>query len=79
MFSKQHQLLAFADNICILARNARALTDAFNELQIASTKIGLQVNTSKTTNLNCTPRKVTLPEILAVKTLILEEPMFSGI
>jgi hypothetical protein len=33
MFSRQHQLLAFADDICIVARNARALTDAFNELR----------------------------------------------
>jgi hypothetical protein len=38
-----------------------------NELGTASTKIGLQVNTSKTNNLICTPRKVTLPEALAVE------------
>jgi sorting nexin-29 len=48
IFTTQHQLLAFADDICIVATNPRALTDAFNELEVVSTKIGLQINTSKT-------------------------------
>jgi hypothetical protein len=48
IFNRQHQLLAFAADICIVARNPSALTDAFNELEIASTKTGEQVNTSKT-------------------------------
>jgi hypothetical protein len=43
------------------------LTDAFNELGIASTKIGLQVNTSKTKYLICAPWKVTLPPALEVQ------------
>jgi hypothetical protein len=54
----------------IVERNLRALTNAFNKLQIASTKDGLQVSTRKTKYLNCTPRKVTLPEALAVKSHI---------
>jgi hypothetical protein len=51
-----------------VARNPRALTDTFNELEVASTTIGLQINTSKTKYLICTPRKATLLEALAVKT-----------
>jgi hypothetical protein len=79
IFSRQHQLLAFADDICIVARNPRALTDAFNELEVASTTIGVQLNTSKTKYLICTPRKATFPEALAVKPHILEELKFSSI
>jgi hypothetical protein len=67
IFCQQHQLLAFADDICIVARDPSALTDAVNELEIASAKIGLQVNASKTKYMICTPRKVTLLEALAVE------------
>jgi hypothetical protein len=43
IFNRQHQLLAFSDDICTVARNPRALTDVFNELHTASTKNCLQV------------------------------------
>jgi hypothetical protein len=65
IFSRQHQLLAFAYDICIVARNPRALTDPFNEPETATTKIGLQVNTSQTKYLICISRKVTLQQALA--------------
>jgi hypothetical protein len=65
IFSTQYLLLAFADDICIVARNPRTLTDAFNET--ASTKSGLQANISKTKYLICIPNKVTLPKSLAVE------------
>jgi hypothetical protein len=48
-----------------VARNPRALTDPFNEPETATTKIGLQVNTSQTKYLICIPTKVTLQQALA--------------
>lgn len=70
IFSRHHQLSAFADDIRIAARNPRALTDAFNELGTAPTNIGLQVNTSK----NEIPDLYT-KEALAWKTIFLETPV----
>jgi hypothetical protein len=73
IFSR-HQLSAFADDICTVARNPRALTDAFNELGTAPTNIGLQVNTSKNETPGLYTKKATLSEALAVEKHIFGKP-----
>ena len=42
------QFLAYADDIDIVARNMRSLTDAYSRLEKEANKIGLHVNESKT-------------------------------
>jgi hypothetical protein len=48
IFNKSVQLLAYADDIDIVARNMRSLTDAYSRIEKEANKIGLHVNESKT-------------------------------
>ena len=48
IFTKSTQLLAYADDIDIVARNLRSLTDAYSKLEREASKLGLQVNEEKT-------------------------------
>jgi hypothetical protein len=48
IFTKSTQLLGFADDIDIVGRNIRAITDAFSRMEKEADKIGLQVNVDKT-------------------------------
>jgi sorting nexin-29 len=48
IFTKSTQLLGFADDIDIVGRNIRAITDAFSRMEKEAVKIGLQVNVDKT-------------------------------
>jgi sorting nexin-29 len=48
IFSKSSQLLAFADDIDIVGRNLRSITDVYSKLEREASKIGLQVNEEKT-------------------------------
>jgi hypothetical protein len=48
IFTKSVQLLAYADDIVIIARTKKALTDAFTAIERSAIKIHLSVNESKT-------------------------------
>jgi Reverse transcriptase (RNA-dependent DNA polymerase) len=48
IFNKFVQLLGHADDIDIVSRNIRSLTDAFSRLEREANRIGLHVNESKT-------------------------------
>ena len=48
MYNKLYQHLAFADDICMIARRPSSLTDAFDEFLSITKNIGLQINESKT-------------------------------
>lgn len=48
LLNKSLQVLAYADDICILGHNATTVQDCFSKLDEEGRKIGLQVNTDKT-------------------------------
>jgi len=48
IFNKSSQLLAFADDIDIVGRSLRAITDTFSKLEREANKVGLHVNEEKT-------------------------------
>ena len=48
IFTKSIQLLGFADDIDIVGRNIRSITDAYSRLEREANKIGLRVNEEKT-------------------------------
>jgi Reverse transcriptase (RNA-dependent DNA polymerase) len=48
IFTKSIQLLGFADDVDIVGRNIRAVTDAYSRMEREANKIGLQVNEDKT-------------------------------
>jgi exonuclease III len=48
IFNKSVQVLGYADDLDIVARNLRALTDAFSRLEREAVKFGLRINTGKT-------------------------------
>jgi Reverse transcriptase (RNA-dependent DNA polymerase) len=48
IFKKSSQLLGFADDIDIVGRNLRSVTDAYSRLEKEANKMGLQVNEDKT-------------------------------
>ena len=48
IFSKSSQLLAYADDIDIVGRNFRAVSDTYNKLEREALRLGLQVNEDKT-------------------------------
>jgi Reverse transcriptase (RNA-dependent DNA polymerase) len=48
VFTKSTQLLAFADDIDIIGRNIRAVTEAYSKLEREANRIGLHVNEDKT-------------------------------
>jgi Reverse transcriptase (RNA-dependent DNA polymerase) len=48
IFNKSIQLLGYADDIDIIGRKMRSLTDAFSRLEREANRIGLHVNESKT-------------------------------
>lgn len=48
LYTKQHMLLAYADDIDIMGRTLRAVTAAFEKVERESAKVGLAVNSDKT-------------------------------
>ena len=48
IFTKSTQLLGFADDVDIVGRNIRAVTDAYTKMEKEANKIGLRVNEDKT-------------------------------
>lgn len=54
IFNKSIQLLAFADDIGIIARTPRALEEAFISLEKEALKMGLKINENKTKYMPCT-------------------------
>ena len=48
IYTKQHMLLAYADDIDIMGRTLRAVTAAFEKVEKESAKVGLAVNGDKT-------------------------------
>ena len=48
IFTKSTQLLGFADDIDIVGRNFRSITDAYSKMELEANKIGLRVNEDKT-------------------------------
>jgi len=48
IFKKSSQLLGFADDIDIVGRNLRSITDTYSRLEKEANKMGLQVNEDKT-------------------------------
>lgn len=48
IFTKSIQLLGFADDVDIVGRNIRSITDAYTRLEREANKIGLRVNEEKT-------------------------------
>lgn len=59
IITKSVQLLAYADDIDIVARNIRSLTDAYARLEKEANKIGLHVNIDKTKLLMICPSQRT--------------------
>lgn len=59
IFNKSSQLLGFADDIDIIGRNIRSLTDAYSRLEREANKIGLRVNEDKTKLLMICPSERT--------------------
>uniref|UniRef100_T1HB04 Reverse transcriptase domain-containing protein n=1 Tax=Rhodnius prolixus TaxID=13249 RepID=T1HB04_RHOPR len=49
------QMYAYADDICLVARNIRSLREVFQLLKAEGDKIGLTVNESKTKYMNVSP------------------------
>jgi sorting nexin-29 len=48
IFTKSTQLLGFADDVDIVGRNIRSITDAYSKMEREANKIGLYVNEEKT-------------------------------
>ena len=48
IFTKSIQLLGFADDVDIVGRNIRSVTDAYSRMEREANKIGLRVNEDKT-------------------------------
>ena len=48
IFTKSIQLLGFADDVDIVGRNIRSITDAYSRMEREANKIGLRVNEDKT-------------------------------
>ena len=48
IFTKSTQLLGFADDVDIVGRNIRSITDAYSRMEREANKIGLRVNEDKT-------------------------------
>ncbi|XP_052564908.1 uncharacterized protein LOC128093134 [Culex pipiens pallens] len=46
--NKSYQLLAFADDIDIVARNLETVTDVYTRLKVQARRVGLGMNTTKT-------------------------------
>jgi hypothetical protein len=59
IFTKSIQLLAFADDIDIVARNIRAVKDAYLKLEKEANRMGLRVNEEKTKFLMVCPSERT--------------------
>jgi hypothetical protein len=47
IFTKSIQLLGFADDVDIVVRNIRSVTDAYSRMEQEANKIGLRVNENK--------------------------------
>jgi sorting nexin-29 len=48
IFNKSTQLLAYADDIDIIGRNTRSITEAYSKLELEASRLGLLVNEDKT-------------------------------
>jgi Reverse transcriptase (RNA-dependent DNA polymerase) len=59
VFTKSVQMLGFADDIDIIGRNIRSVTDAYSKLEKEANKIGLHVNEDKTKFLMICPSQRT--------------------
>lgn len=58
LFNRQVQTLAFADDVGLIARSKKALSEGFKELEAAAGELGLEINEEKTEYMLMTRRDV---------------------